>query len=84
MQSGPPYYEKQQENDPFDQVFWQQVPVTEPTPFFGNPLSPDTFFHQKYLEAGAASNQDPHYTGTLETAPVPAVIFKEIDCKPRK
>jgi hypothetical protein len=81
MQSGPPYYEKRQENDPFDQGFWHKVPVTEATPFFGNPLSPDTFFHQKFLEAGVSSNQDPHYSGTLET-PVPAVIFKEIDCKP--
>ncbi|XP_046445695.1 uncharacterized protein LOC124195372 isoform X2 [Daphnia pulex] len=78
MQSGPPYYEKRQENDPFDQGFWHKVPVTEATPFFGNPLSPDTFFHQKFLEAGVSSNQDPHYSGTLET-PVPAVIFKEID-----
>ncbi|EFX79917.1 hypothetical protein DAPPUDRAFT_319130 [Daphnia pulex] len=56
MQSGPPYYEKRQENDPFEQGFW----------------------HKKYLEAGVSSNQDPHYSGTLET-PVPAVIFKEID-----
>ncbi|XP_046445699.1 uncharacterized protein LOC124195372 isoform X6 [Daphnia pulex] len=64
MQSGPPYYEKRQENDPFDQGFWHKVPVTEATPFFGNPLSPDTFFHQKFLEAGVSSNQDPHYSAS--------------------
>ena len=76
MQSGPPY---RQEQDPIDQSLWQRIPVTEPTAFSNNPISPQSNYHQDHLEAGIV-NKDPDYSGILET-PVPTVILKEIDCK---
>lgn len=79
MQSGPPYYEKLRENDPFDQSFWHRVPATEPT-IFANLISPQSYFHQKQLEAEMASSQRHQYSGTVHT-PSPIIIHKEIDCK---
>ncbi|KAI9565915.1 hypothetical protein GHT06_009713 [Daphnia sinensis] len=75
MQSGPPYYEKLRENDPFDQSFWHRVPVTEPT-VFTNPISPQSYFHQKQLEAEIANTKGQLYSGG---APNPIVIHKELD-----
>ncbi|XP_059351640.1 uncharacterized protein LOC130691650 isoform X2 [Daphnia carinata] len=75
MQSGPPYYEKVRENDPFDQSFWHRVPVTEPT-VFPNPISPQSYFHQKQLEDEIANTKAQLYSGG---APNPIIIHKEID-----
>lgn len=77
MQSGPPYYEKLRENDPFDQSFWHRIPVTEPT-VFTNPISPQSYFNQKQLEAQMANTKGQLYSGRT---PNPTVIHKEIDCK---
>ncbi|KZS03576.1 Uncharacterized protein APZ42_033780 [Daphnia magna] len=75
MQSGPPYYEKLRENDPFDQSFWHRIPVTEPT-VFTNPISPQSYFNQKQLEAQMANTKGQLYSGRT---PNPTVIHKQID-----
>ena len=79
MQSGPPYLQENELHGPIDQSLWHRVPVTEPTTFINNPISPQSYFHQKHQE-GEIVNKDPHYSGILE-APVPAAILKDIDCK---